>query len=269
VVWNQTCTISELACTIFLFFLLCFPFKIDPAYPSLGHSPRSSYLLLCGPQPFLPSGIVLWNFKIYSYLFLIPEQLSQNLWLWDPVINVSKLPKVGSTVQPWLKTTALFSHPHLRSQLLDISYFLLPLYWKEASLGHQKLLHSLISSLLSGLWLFNIYGLHDCWLYFLFGLPWPCSLLLHLRVLFYCYFLVSFTLSVSLCVLLEFLFLWQIPEKNNLKEERFILAHNFRSFSSWLLGSITFRPLARQKHHGGRKPFTSWQTESKGVTGKG
>jgi hypothetical protein len=30
----------------------------------------------------------------------------------------------------------------------------------------------------------------------------------------------------------------KIPKKSNLKEERFILAHAFRSFSAWLYGSI-------------------------------
>jgi hypothetical protein len=38
-----------------------------------------------------------------------------------------------------------------------------------------------------------------------------------------------------------------IPEKNNLNEERFILAHSFRSFGAWSSGSIAFRLVARKK----------------------
>jgi hypothetical protein len=40
--------------------------------------------------------------------------------------------------------------------------------------------------------------------------------------------------------------------KNNLEEEGFILAHSFRGFGSWSAGSIAFRPMTRQKHHGGK-----------------
>jgi hypothetical protein len=38
------------------------------------------------------------------------------------------------------------------------------------------------------------------------------------------------------------------PERNNLKEERFIWAHSFRNFNPWSIDSIAFRPMARQKH---------------------
>jgi hypothetical protein len=38
----------------------------------------------------------------------------------------------------------------------------------------------------------------------------------------------------------------KIPKINNLKEERFILAHGFRGFNSWLLGLTAFVPVVRQ-----------------------
>jgi hypothetical protein len=38
----------------------------------------------------------------------------------------------------------------------------------------------------------------------------------------------------------------KIPEVNNLKEERFILAHCFRGVSSWSVSSIAFWPEVRQ-----------------------
>jgi hypothetical protein len=36
------------------------------------------------------------------------------------------------------------------------------------------------------------------------------------------------------------------------KEERLILAHSIRGFSPWSAGSVAFRPVTRQKYHGGR-----------------
>jgi hypothetical protein len=53
------------------------------------------------------------------------------------------------------------------------------------------------------------------------------------------------------------------PDRNNLREEGFILAHIFRGFRSWLLSSIPWA-----KHHGGRwvwrrKLFTLLQTGSR------
>jgi hypothetical protein len=42
----------------------------------------------------------------------------------------------------------------------------------------------------------------------------------------------------------------KIPEINNSREEGFILVHTFRGFSPWSAGSMAFRPVARQKHHG-------------------
>jgi hypothetical protein len=44
----------------------------------------------------------------------------------------------------------------------------------------------------------------------------------------------------------------KLSEKNNLKEEGFILAHSFRGFSPWSIGFIVFRHMARQKHHSER-----------------
>jgi hypothetical protein len=44
----------------------------------------------------------------------------------------------------------------------------------------------------------------------------------------------------------------KISEINNLREDRFILAHGFRGFSPWLAGSIALRPVARQKYGGKR-----------------
>jgi hypothetical protein len=52
-----------------------------------------------------------------------------------------------------------------------------------------------------------------------------------------------------------FSFCHRIPEKNNLKEARFIWAY---SFSPWLADSTAFKPTAKQKHHGGRE----WRREA-------
>jgi hypothetical protein len=53
--------------------------------------------------------------------------------------------------------------------------------------------------------------------------------------------------------------------KITLKEEGFILAHGFRKFSSWSLGSI-FGPVVRQhiiaEEYGGRKLVTLWKQGS-------
>lgn len=38
----------------------------------------------------------------------------------------------------------------------------------------------------------------------------------------------------------------KIPEKNNLKEERFILVHGFRGFGPWPLGLIVSGSVMRQ-----------------------
>jgi hypothetical protein len=38
----------------------------------------------------------------------------------------------------------------------------------------------------------------------------------------------------------------KIPEKNNVREKSFLLAHGFRSFSPWLFGSIVSGPVLRQ-----------------------
>jgi hypothetical protein len=65
-------------------------------------------------------------------------------------------------------------------------------------------------------------------------------------------------------VLVVFLSLWKILERNMLKEKRLILSHDFCPWSTW---SIDFRPKVRQKHPGGRpcegKMTTSWQSRSK------
>jgi hypothetical protein len=75
---------------------------------------------------------------------------------------------------------------------------------------------------------------------------------------------VSTSPIIPICV--SVLLLWQIPEKINLREEKFILAHGIRGFSPWLAGSIAFRPLARQNFMaegcGGRKLLTAWQSGS-------
>jgi hypothetical protein len=52
------------------------------------------------------------------------------------------------------------------------------------------------------------------------------------------------------CFLCQFLFLWQIPERNSLKKEGFILAHGFRGFSLWSAVTIVF---------GSSWGRTSWQ----------
>jgi hypothetical protein len=44
----------------------------------------------------------------------------------------------------------------------------------------------------------------------------------------------------------------KIPERNSLKEERFILASGFRDFGPWSADSIALKPGVRQKHHGKR-----------------
>jgi hypothetical protein len=42
-----------------------------------------------------------------------------------------------------------------------------------------------------------------------------------------------------------------MPEQNNLKEERFILAHGLKGFSPWSLGSIVSRSMCGEtEHHG-------------------
>jgi hypothetical protein len=68
---------------------------------------------------------------------------------------------------------------------------------------------------------------------------------------------------------LDFFLLWQIPEKkpNNLKEERFNLAHSFRGFSHGCLG-----PLLSGLWWGkgmARKLLTSWQPGSRERQRKG
>jgi hypothetical protein len=67
-------------------------------------------------------------------------------------------------------------------------------------------------------------------------------------------------------VLVSFLSLGQIPERNNLRQERFVLAHGFRSFSP-RSGPIGFGPVARlnimEERHGEGKLLTSWQMESR------
>lgn len=65
--------------------------------------------------------------------------------------------------------------------------------------------------------------------------------------------------SLVFFIVLDFFLLWQIPEKkpNNLKEERFNLAHSFRGFSHGCLG-----PLLSGLWWGkgmARKLLTSWQ----------
>jgi hypothetical protein len=54
----------------------------------------------------------------------------------------------------------------------------------------------------------------------------------------------------------------KIPEVINFKEEKYILVHNFRGFSPWLLGPIAFRLVVRQnimEVHDGTNLLTSWQ----------
>jgi hypothetical protein len=57
------------------------------------------------------------------------------------------------------------------------------------------------------------------------------------------------------------------PEIIGLHEERFIFAHSFRSFNSWLADSIAFRLVARQnvmvEGYGRGKLFTARQLGSK------
>jgi hypothetical protein len=53
-------------------------------------------------------------------------------------------------------------------------------------------------------------------------------------------------------VLVTFSYWEKTPEQINLKEERFSLAYGFRAFSAGTLGSIVFRRVAKQKHHGRR-----------------
>jgi hypothetical protein len=38
----------------------------------------------------------------------------------------------------------------------------------------------------------------------------------------------------------------KMPDINNLKEEIFILAHDFKGFSPWSLGSVFLGPVVRQ-----------------------
>lgn len=52
----------------------------------------------------------------------------------------------------------------------------------------------------------------------------------------------------------------QIPKRNDLKHESFILSHDFYP---QVAGSIAFRPVVRQKPHGGRKLLTQGQPGSK------
>jgi hypothetical protein len=40
--------------------------------------------------------------------------------------------------------------------------------------------------------------------------------------------------------------------RKTIKEERFVLAHDFRGFKPWSAGAIAFRLEGRQKHHGRR-----------------
>jgi hypothetical protein len=60
-----------------------------------------------------------------------------------------------------------------------------------------------------------------------------------------------------LFVLVAFFTVNQISEKNNLKEERFILAHSFRGFSSWplplLLLDLLQGRIIKVERHGRRK----------------
>lgn len=42
--------------------------------------------------------------------------------------------------------------------------------------------------------------------------------------------------------LLVFYYCDKIPEKNNLKEEKFILVHGFRGFSAWSVQCTAFGP---------------------------
>jgi hypothetical protein len=51
--------------------------------------------------------------------------------------------------------------------------------------------------------------------------------------------------------------------RKSLMEDRFISAHGFRGFCPWLTDSIVFRPMARQKHYGGR----AWQRKSYSLLG--
>jgi hypothetical protein len=61
-----------------------------------------------------------------------------------------------------------------------------------------------------------------------------------------------------------------MPEENNLKEERVILAHSFRGFRPRSAGFIISGPVMRQKCHGGRMWLvTSWQTGSRKTDRKG
>jgi hypothetical protein len=64
-----------------------------------------------------------------------------------------------------------------------------------------------------------------------------------------------------------------MPERNNLIEERFTLAHTSRGCSTWSAGSITFRPVAEtswRKDKVWRKAvYLIAARKQTGVTGRG
>jgi hypothetical protein len=41
----------------------------------------------------------------------------------------------------------------------------------------------------------------------------------------------------------------KIPDRNNLREERFVVAHGFRGFSPWLLGLMCQEHMSENVHH--------------------
>jgi hypothetical protein len=56
----------------------------------------------------------------------------------------------------------------------------------------------------------------------------------------------------------------KIPEKNNFREERFILAHVSRSFSPWFhCCGLGLRQNIMKEGHGGGRLLASWQPESR------